>query len=198
MTCSGSLTRTAIALNDGVEYKGFVEWQVFDKHGNLKESFSSHNALNGNPGLDDTVNRLIGESADVDLADTGTGDGADAFARIFVASNARSGVGAAYSAKSIASLVGSDTAGPDVGSNPAQGTVGVATSGGGSGTVSETFEAEGSQNIRQLALVKTASTAASTDTQPADDDILATQDVTITLADEDTLAITWTVTASGS
>lgn len=188
-------------LNDGVQYKGFVTWEHRAGDGAILESFSSHNALNVDAGLDDTVNRLIGGmTTDITLTDgTTAGTGAEAFARIFLSEQQRNSVSVAYDSTDVAEDVGSETGGTDVvGSNPSQGVVTASSSGGGSGTIAETFEAEAAATILQLALVSTASTLASGDAQPTDAEILATQDVNITLADEDTLAITWTVTATGS
>ena len=189
-------------LNDGVTYKGFVEWSVFDANGNLKQYNNSHNALNTDQGLSDTVNRLIGGvTTEIDLIVGSTeGTGADSFARIFLAEVARSAGGDAqvYESTDQVENVGSDTADDTVGSNPAQGVVTASTGANGSGTVVLTFEAEATETITELALVTTASRTAATDGAIADTAILAVQDVDITLADEDTLAITWTVTATGS
>ena len=186
-------------LTDSVEYKGFVTWEHFSADGTLIKSYSSHNALNVDNGLDDTVNRLIGGmTTDIQLTSGTAGEGNEAFARIFLADTARNDVSSAYDPGDVAETIGSQTADDSVGANPSQGVVTAASGGGGSGTVAETFEAEGAETVVELALVSTFSEDVSGDATPTDREILATQTVNITLADEDTLAITWTVTATGS
>ena len=86
--------------------------------------------------------------------------------------------------------------------NPAEATVTAATGGNGSGTIVATFKSNNSsdQTILGLGLVKTTTATApsSTGTGVADSDLFAAQNVNITLSQNDTLEITWTVAATGT
>lgn len=82
--------------------------------------------------------------------------------------------------------------------NPADGTYAGGAAGDGVGEVTVSYRANGIAVIRQLGLVKTApddNTASGGVTIP-DQDILASQAVNITLADGDTLEVTWELTVS--
>ena len=93
-------------LNDTVKYEGFVEWKVFSADGTLKQSFSGHNAINPNPALDDTTNRLIGGmTTDIELTTGVAGHGLAAFARIYASEQERT-ADSTYDATDTAEKVG--------------------------------------------------------------------------------------------
>lgn len=200
-------------VKDGLRYTGTVEYKVFGPDGVLKDSKVFHNALNIDPGRDEAANRLTGAGAlaDPDLYNAAEGDGTASFSRIFAAAVARS-AGADpqnYEANDGLENVGDavEALTAAIGNNPGQATpvnLTPASGGGGIATVKVVFEAEAAGTIVELALVKAAveaqGNAPSADDSAAiaDANILATQTVAITLADEDTLEVTWTITVSGT
>jgi hypothetical protein len=194
-------------VKDGLTYKGIVEYTVTGPDGVLKDHKVYHNAVNITPGFDAAAARLTGAqfTSDLDLAGAANeeGQGLDAFSKILAAkvvrSSAAAGSGTADDYGTTDGLVslGDNQADVTVGNNPAQASaanLSVTADGTGVATIKVTFQAEATQAIAELALVKTAAIAAALDISAiVDAAVLATQAVTITLENNDTLDVTWTV-----
>lgn len=157
-------------LNDGGSIKGVVDWVHQDANGNILAR-----AL-----LDNTTMDLIKDDARGRLGVSATLADADLYDEIALCSNNVSGLACTLS------TVGSITE-----ANPQEGT-GVA---GGTGvfSVALTFTATGAVTIEELQLVKGNNADAAV---PTTSEIGAWQNVAVTLANGDTLTITWTVTIS--
>lgn len=163
---SGSVS----GLNDGGSIKGVIEWTHQDANGTVLAR-----SLKDNTTLD-----LIKNDARGRIGVSSTLADADLYDEIALCSNDASGAACTLS------TVGNITeANPQEGSGSAGGT--------GVYSVALTFTATGAVTIEELQLVKGNNADAAV---PTTSEIGAWQNVSVTLANGDTLTITWTVTIS--
>ena len=179
---AGELQRSG----ESVGIKGFIEYEVRDVHGKVKESGVVHNTINSEA-LNETFNRLTA---------TASGGAYDAIAALSVDA-ATDDPSDGVAGSSIADDLDGDS-GTSGEQNPADGTATTdfATE-TGNGTVTVTFTAKAdSVAIKQAVLTKANEddTAQGQNPAIADDDILAYQDVPdVTLNSGDTAQYTWTL-----
>jgi hypothetical protein len=165
---------------------GTVEYTLWDASGHVKEQGFIDNTVN-DQAFDVTFNRLFNDIV-VQTA------GYDAIAALSVApatDDPSDGVDAA----SITLNLDGDSGDPGD-QNPANGVVGAPSDGSGQGTVSVTFTAQGSADVRQLVLTKATedNTADAGAVAIADADIFSFVDVPdISLNTGDSVAYTWTI-----
>lgn len=157
-------------LTDGGRIKGVVEWTHRDASG----------AVLGHSLLDNTTLDLIKNDARGRLGVSSTLADADLYDEIALCSSNSSGAACTLS-----------TVGNITEANPQEGT----GSAGGTGvfSVALTFTATGAVTIEELQLVKGNNADGDV---PTTSEIGAWQNVSVTLADTDTLTVTWTVTVS--
>lgn len=176
-------------LAESARISGIVEYTVRDAQGNVKAHSVWHNTVLASA-LETTMRRLIDNTVGV-TADT------DTFRRIAALNNNEADdaiVGGILSTSVTLLLDGDGVAGGN--QNPAAGTYAdVGTTTDGQGRVQLTFTAAGAATIERLLLTKAGvdDTAVGGAVAIAEADIVAWQDVSIVLANADTLQITWTV-----
>ncbi len=165
---------------EGVKLTGRIEYIVRDSSGSIKEREVIHNEVT-TPGLGATTDRLFDETV------TTSATGNEAFRAIYLTSDT-------VTASSIAdgdafSALGTATANVD--NNPKNDSA-ADTSTDGTAIVVVQFTASGTATIAQIKLIRAP------DDSPSfvGADVFASQDVTITLENGDSVTFTWTLTVS--
>lgn len=170
----GFMARAGDTPDDGAvetaKIIGLIEFTVFDSNGNLKEHRIIHNATL--TGFKNAARERLG----IDGSLTGTSN-TDLYDNIQLCSNDVSGDSSTC------------TLSANLDANPADGT----NTSGATGVYStvKTFTASGASTIEEMQLTRGAATNSTKDTN-----VGAWQNVSITLANTDTLQVTWTVTIS--
>ena len=175
-----SMTRTGSGTFDGADLTGRIEYIVRDSSGRVKEREIIHNTVT-TPGLGATIDRMFDESI-------GLSGSNDAFAAIYLTLDT-------VTAGNLTDGTANDdlgTATTNLSVNNPLNDASVDTSTDGTAIVDVQFTASGAAVIAQIKLIK----AANNSTSFVGADVFASQDVTITLQNGDSVTFTWTVTVS--
>ena len=171
-----------------------VEYWHHNADGELLQHKIDHNTLT-DKGLDAAMNRLLNQTVVTELGAT------DAFDKIVLLGASDPASDGFLAGSILLAADGTNEPGDTVANNPALGEFADVTADDGAGTITVTFVAEDDGVAAlQMGLVKTVAldTFANTEVDIVAADILASLDITVTLATDDTLTITWTVDADAS